>query len=157
MEGEGVIERGRSDGGGGRGSDGGGGKGGARASLLTVGARHSGVGGCCRLCALAIRWCSLLFMEVVGAGHCSWTLGCCLWAPSRRMWAVGLVLGAGHCSWAVGSHLWHWDLFTCGARLWVGGCCLWALGFRLWAWWCCVVWSLLVRSDGTWYTHWLMI
>jgi hypothetical protein len=100
--GEGGMERGRRDGEGregwrvmeGRGSDGGG-NGGAGPSLSTVGVRHLGVGvvvGHVRSSFVGGR--SLLLWAVglvLGGWRCSWGLGSCLWAPSCRFWAVGLV------------------------------------------------------------------
>jgi hypothetical protein len=119
---EGVMERGRSDGGrgsgggGGRGSDGGGGGGGGGPSLSTVGACCPGVGGCCQLYALAIRQWALVVVHpsvVCGRWGSFGVLGVVRqrWVPvcGRRVVVCGL-----------------WGSFACGTFSWVGGCCLWA-------------------------------
>jgi hypothetical protein len=78
----------------GRGSDGGG-NGGAGPSLSTVGIHHPGVGVVVsRVHSSFVGGRSLLLWAVglvLGGWRCSWALGSCLWAPSCRFWAVGLV------------------------------------------------------------------
>lgn len=97
------------------------------------------VGGVACSCAVHIvcRWGADVpgfMLLLVGAGHCSWALGC--------SWMLDC------CLWALGCHLWLIGLICVQCTSFVGGGC------HLWPWWChvmCVwcVWSPLARFNGT--------